>query len=130
MTESFTVLQYGGSNWSKKNQKVYQTKQVPGFSRLYNTDTNLEEIYRYEDNKLQDGGFRAMFNGGHSCIGQRKFAKSRDDGEESREYRLLKYVDGDIEYKENIKVGRDKGWKTLTEYKFNPDKLEWNKNDL
>ena len=124
-------MEYGGSPTNKKNIKVYQTKQVPAFARLYHTDTKAEEIYRYEDNKVEDGGYRAIFDDGDSCFGQRKFAKSQDDGEELMQYHLFKYADGDIEYEENIwVVGQDKKWRTLTAYKiytFNPDKLEWNK---
>ena len=108
---------------------MYQTEQVPGFARLYNTDTKQESIYRYEDNKLQDGGYRTKFDNGDSCFGQHTFAKSLDDGEENREYRLYKYAaSGNIEYDEQIWViGQDKGWRFLTKYTFNPDKLEWNK---
>ena len=78
---------------------------------------------------MQYGG---SYNNKKIYFGQRKFSKSPDDGEEERSYRLYKYAaSGNIEYDEQIWVhGQDKGWKTLTEYKFNPDKLEWNKNDL
>ena len=106
---------------------MYQTEQVPGFTRLYDIDTKAEEIFRFKENKLQDGGFRSIFNSGSSCFGQRKFSKSGDDGEEDRTYRLCKYADGDIEYEEH---GQDKRWRILTKYKFNPDKLEWNKVNL
>ena len=125
-------MQYGGSHSNKKNIKVYQTQQVPGFTRLSDTDAKQEYIYRYEDNKLQDGGFRSIFNSGSSCFGKRKFAKSPDDGEEDRLYRLYKYAaSGNIEYEEKIWVnGQDKAWRNLTKYKFNPDKLEWNKVNL
>ena len=110
---------------------MYQTKQVPGFTRIYNTDTKAETIYRYEDNKVQDGGYRAISNDGNSCLGQRKFGKSKDDGEEERLYGLFRYASGDIEYKEKIYVnGQDEGWRYLTRYTFNPDKLEWNKVNL
>ena len=106
--------------------KVYETDQVPGFVCLYDTDTKDKEIYRYKNNRLQDGSFRAIFSSGATCYGTRIFSKS--DGEESRQYRLYKYADGNIEYDEQILViGQDNTWRTLTRYIFHPNNLAWKK---
>ncbi len=55
-------------------------------------------------------------------------AKSPKNGEESRQYSLIKFANGNIKYHEQIIVtGQDKGWRLLTEYKFNPNNLAWKK---
>ena len=116
------TLQYGRSYANKKKMKVYQTKQVQGFVRLSNNDGcfSTEEIFRFKDNKLQDGGFKRMkFSSGTTCFGFKIFSKSPDDGEEIREYCLLRFG-RNIEYWEKILGIRET-------YTFNPDKLEWNK---
>ena len=106
---------------------MYQTQQVPGFTRLSDTNTKADSIYTYEDNKLQDGGFRAKFNSGSSSFGQCRLAKSK--GGEKRYYRLFKSASGNIQYQECIEVFvPDKGWTFHNKHTFNPDKLEWNKN--
>ncbi len=125
------TLQYGGSYDQKKNLKVYQSEEVPGFVHLYDTDTKTKQIFRYKNNKLQDGSFRVMFSNGDSCYGTKIFGKSTKDGEEHRQYHLFKYANGDIEYEEKIFVkGQDKGWRLLTKYKFNPNNLGWEKVNL
>jgi len=125
--ECWDTLVYGGSYNDKKNNKVYQSEEVPGFVHIYNTDTKKKEIFRYKNNKLQDGSFRAIFSSGDSDYGTRIFDKSSKNGEE-RVYRLYKFANGDIEYEEQILVvGQDKGWRQLTEYKFNPSNLGWKK---
>ena len=111
--------------------KVYETDQVPGFVCLYDTDTKSKEIYRYKNNRLQDGINRNIFSSGNSCYGTIILAKSGKTGEESRTYRLVKYANGNIEYQEQIIVlGQDKSWRLLTNYKFNPSNLGWEKVNL
>ncbi len=110
---------------------MYQSEEVPGFVRLYNTDTKLKEIYRYKMNRLQDGSFRAIFSNGDSIYGTRIFDKIDKTGEENRQYRLYKYANGNIEYDEYIWVnGQDKGWRFFTRYEFNPYNLAWEKINL
>ena len=108
---------------------MYETDQVPGFVCLYDTDTKDKEIYRYKNNRLQDGSFRAIFSSGATCYGTRIFSKSTKTGEESRTYRLVKYANGNIEYQEQIYV-IGKEWKFLTRFSFNPNNLAWEKVDL
>ncbi len=122
---------YGGLYDFKKNVKVYQSKEVPGFVCLYHTDTKKKEIYRYKNNKLQDGIFRSMFSSGVECYETRIFAKKDENGEENRTHRLVKYISGNIWYDEQIRViGQDKGWRSLNKYKFQPNTLRWEKLDL
>ena len=115
----------------RKNYKVYQSEEVPGFVRLYDTDAKLKEICRYINNRLQDGSYRVIFSNGNSCYGTRIFDKSNKTGEVNREYGLFKYANGNIEYDEQIYViGQDKTWRYLTKYKFNPNNLGWEKVNL
>ena len=108
--------------------KVYQSEQAPGFVRLYHTDTKSKEIYRYKNSKLKDGIFRVIFSSGDSIYGTKIFDKSNTNGEENRLYGLYKNANGNIEYKEKIIViGQDIAWRLLTEYKFNPNNLAWEK---
>ncbi len=109
---------------------MYQTDQVPGFVRLYDTDTKSKEIFKYHNNRLQDGSFRAIFPSGATYYGTRIFAKSNKTGEENRQYRLLKYANVNIAYEEQIWViGQDKTWRLLTTYEFNPNNLAWEKSN-
>ncbi len=127
---SWLTLKYGGSYDYKKNKKVYQSEKLPGFVCLYDTDTKLKSIFRYNQ-KVQDGSYRIIYSNGNSTYGIIIFSKSPNNGEDNRQYRLHKYASGDIEYDEKIWVnGQDNGWRELTTYKFNPRKLEWRKVDL
>ncbi len=122
---------FGESYDLKKDYKVYQTEKVPEFVCIYNTDTKSKEIYRYKNNKLQDGSYRVIYSNRDSVYGTKIFPKSDKNGEENRQYRLVKYADGYIEYQEQIYViGQDKGWRLLTKYKFNTNKLGWEKLNL
>ena len=106
--------------------EVYQTEKFPEFVCLYNIDVKRESIYRFKNGRLQTGNFRSKWTDGDFCFGKRTFAKTSDNGEESRAYRFYKNPSGKIEYQERILVkGQDKEWRTLTKNTFNPDKLEW-----
>ncbi len=132
--EDWDTLQYGWSFLSlfftDKDIKVYETEQVPGFVRLYDTRRKSKEIYRYKNNRLQDGIFRFIYSNGDSIYGTRTFAKSNKNGEEERDYRLFKYANGNIEYQEKIIIDQDLEWIILNKYEFNPNNLAWEKVDL
>ncbi len=118
---------FGKSYDNEEDIKVYQTEKVPGFVRLYDTDDEIEHIYRYKNDKLQDGISRFIFSN-ISSYGTQIFAKSANNDEEDRQYRFYKYADGTIEYTEQIMVlGQDEDYRTQTNYRFNPHKLEWEK---
>ncbi len=126
--ECWDTLQYGRSFNYKKKYKVYQSEQIPGFVCLYDTDTDTKEIYRYKNNRLQDGAYREIFSSGDSSYGTMIFAKSDKTGEEKWKHRLFKYASGKIYYQEKIIVlGQGKGWRLTTRYNFNPNNLKWEK---
>ncbi len=84
--ECLATLRYGESYDDKKNIKVYQTEQVPGFVLLYYTN-ETETIHRYKNDKLQAGIFRAILSNGDSSYGTEIFDKSLNNGEEDKMYK-------------------------------------------
>ncbi len=75
--------------------------------------------------KCKDGIFRRKFVSGNSCYGTTIFNKMDSYGEESKVWRLYNYA-GDIIYEEQVwKIGKDDGWRDVTEYKFDATSLEW-----
>ena len=127
------ALIHGGSNRYVKNSKVYQSEQEPEFVRIIINDTNTttDSIDIYEDERVQNGIYRYMDSNRDTEYGTQIFAKSRKSGEKTKEYHLKKYASGEIAYQENILIyGQDTGWRTLTKYKFIPQKLDWEKVNL
>ncbi len=119
-------MKYGGSNKYVKKGKVYQSKEVPEFVRF--DDTTTKSIHRYEDERLQNGIYRYIDSTKIVEYGTIIFAKEGKNGEEEMPYLLKKYPSGEIEYQEDISIlGQGKGWRTLTKYKFIPQKLDWEK---
>ncbi len=77
-----------------------------------------------------DGVFRIKWNTGISCYGTIIFSKSYSNGEEEKKWRLFKYANGNIIYQEKVfKIGQDKDWRVVTEYKFDDTSLEWIKEE-
>ena len=120
-------IKYGDSNRNTAKTKLYRNPSYPGFVRVENVDNHHEYIFAYDEdrNLLNEGIYRYSWPDGETCLGNRLFA--RDGREEDTIFQLTRFSSGDIYYYDRIYENGIAEWKTLLQYKFNPDNLTWTK---
>ena len=119
-------IMFGDSNKNTDKTKLYRNPSYPGFVRVEDVDDHHEYIHAYDEdrNLLNEGIFRYSWPDGQTALGNRLFR--RDGREESRIFKLHRFSNGNIYYYDRIHETPG-GWKTLENYKFNPDNLTWTK---
>ena len=109
--------------------KVYKD-QGSKYIRCHMLESNIEYIHILQhDGTIGDGIFRQRYADGYSAIGSRYFRRS--GREEDRMYCVYRFnASGNIFYGDKI-WGRDGShWKTLVDYSFNQETLEWTDNKV
>ena len=104
--------------------KVYKD-QGSAFIRCHDIEYNSERIHiLQEDETISDGIYRERYADGSTGIGSQYFRRS--EREEGRLYRLFRFnKSGDIHYNDGIYGKDDSGVRSLAEYRFNQETLDW-----
>ena len=77
---------------------------------------------------FEPGIHRYRWPNGDTAIGSRSF--DRSGMEDNRYYRLRRFNDGNIQYKDQIWDKDNSSWRDLAKYRFNPETLDWTKLDV
>ena len=123
---TYNKLVYGsdGDDSSDGGYKVNIYKdQGSAFIRCYDDDNDEYIHILQHDGTIADGIFRERWADGDTAIGSKYFRRA--GREEQREYQLYRFNDGNIYYDDKIYGKDDSGWRTLAEYRFNQETLDW-----